>query len=187
MRLVIDLPPRDELLAFNRQRWSEVLADPTLADLPFKVETNAHGVLLMTPPPSGSHSDRQGEIVFRLRSLLGGRSLPECPISTIDGVRAADVGWYSDERYSQVAGQIAFELAPEICVEVISPSNTESELKQKKQLYFEAGADEVWFCREDGRMEFFVSSQPNAARTTSDRCPNFPGLGARGEGLGTRG
>jgi hypothetical protein len=47
-------------------------------------------------------------------------------------------------------------------------------MRQKKELYFEAGADEVWFCREDGRMEFYESSKPNAPKTTSQRCPNFP-------------
>ncbi len=161
MQLIIELPPRDELMAFNRQRWSEVLADRTLADLPFKVETNAHGTLLMTPPPSGGHSDRQSRILIQLHQFLGGRPLAECPISTIDGVRAADVGWYSAARFAKVQGQIAFEIAPEICVEVISPSNTDSEMAEKKQLYFEAGAEEVWFCREDGEMEFYVQRPAN--------------------------
>ena len=174
MKLVIELPPREELLRQNRLRWAQVLADRTLADLPFKVETNRDGVLLMTPPPSGDHSSRQGEIVFQLRSILGGHALPECPVSTLDGVRAADVGWFSTERFAMVKGQIAFETAPEICVEVISPSNTDSEMATKKQLYFEAGAEEVWFCREDGRMEFYCSQTPDAQIAQSIRCPNFP-------------
>ena len=176
MKLLIDLPPRDELIAFNRKRWREVLDDATLADLPYKIETNAHGNLLMTPPASGSHSQRQGDIAFMLRSFLGGRALPECPVSTIDGVRAADVGWYSDQRFSKIAGQIAFEIAPEICVEVCSPSNTESEMAEKKQLYFEAGAEEVWFCNEKGTMTFFTQSASQAA-PASTLCPAFPKLG----------
>ena len=174
MKLVIELPPREELLKQNRLRWAQVLADRTLADLPFKVETNRDGVLLMTPPPSGDHSDRQSQVLLRLNQELGGRVLAECPVSTIDGVRAADVGWYSLERFAQVKGQIAFETAPEICVEVISPSNTDSEMASKKQLYFEAGAEEVWFCREDGRMEFYCSQTPDAQIAQSVRCPNFP-------------
>jgi hypothetical protein len=35
---------------------------------------------------------------------------------------------------------IVLERAPEICVEIISPSNTESEIQEKQALYFEAGA-----------------------------------------------
>ena len=174
MQLTIDLPPREELLARNRQRWAEILADRRLADLPFKIETNAHGTLLMTPPPSGNHSHRQGRIVIELDRQLGGHVLPECPISTIDGVRAADVGWYSPQRYSQVAGQLAFETAPEICVEILSPSNVESEIQEKKQLYFEAGAEEVWLCDLQGRLSFYSATAPNTAQIKSPRVPNFP-------------
>jgi Uma2 family endonuclease len=89
-------------------------------------------------------------------------------------VRATDIGRYSDERFGIVRGQIAFEMAPQICVEVISLRNTRSEMQQKKLLYFEAGADEVWFCREDEVMEFFVREQPDDVRSTSVRCPDFP-------------
>ena len=174
MKLVIELPPREELLRRNRLRWAQVVADRTLADLPFRVETNRDGVLLMTPPPSGDHSDRQSQILLRLNQELGGRVLAECPVSTIDGVRAADVGWYSVERFAQVKGQVAFDVAPEICVEVISPSNTDSEMASKKLLYFEAGAQEVWFCRVDSRMQFYCNQTPDAPINQSRRCPNFP-------------
>jgi Uma2 family endonuclease len=174
MKLVLELPSRAEVLQQNRLRWAEVLADQTLVDLPFRVETNCYGVLLMTPPPSGHHSSRQGEIAFQLRSLLGGHALPECPTSTLDGVRAADVGWYSSERFALVKGQIAFETAPEICVEVLSPSNTDSEMAHKKQLYFEAGAEEVWYCRMNGAMEFYSKDKPDTPIRQSNLCPNFP-------------
>jgi len=174
MQFVIELPPREDQLAFNRRRWAEVLADPALAELPFRIETNSHGQLLMTPPASGEHSYRQSAIILLLSRLLGGHPLPECPISTVDGVKAADVGWYSDARFALVRGQDAFEQAPEVCVEVLSPSNTDFEMRQKKSLYFEAGAEEVWLCREDGRLEFYGSSQPNAPLAASPRCPAFP-------------
>ena len=174
MKLIIELPPREEALRQNRQRWAEVLADRTLVDLPFRVETNCYGTLLMIPPPSGHHSSLQGEIAFQLRSILAGHALPECPISTLDGVRAADVGWYSSARFASVKGQIAFEAAPEICVEVISPSNTDAEMDCKKHLYFEAGAEEVWYCREDGRMEFYAKNHPDVLITQSNLCPDFP-------------
>ncbi|MCA9051034.1 MAG: Uma2 family endonuclease, partial [Planctomycetaceae bacterium] len=91
-----------------------------------------------------------------------------------DRWRGADVGRYSLERFTQVKGQIAFEIAPEICVEVISPGNTDWEMASKKQLYFEAGAEEVWFCREDGRMEFFCDQTPDLQIAQSRLCPNFP-------------
>jgi Uma2 family endonuclease len=174
MQLVIELPPRQQQLAFNRQRWTDVLADCGLADLPYRIETNVHGQIIMTPPPSGSHSTRQGKITVLLDRLLGGNSLPECPISTIDGVKAADVGWYSESRFTEVRGQVAFEQAPEICVEVLSPSNTNAEMQQKRELYIEAGADEVWICDREGRMSFFLAGNPNQPEKKSIRCPQFP-------------
>lgn len=128
----------------------------------------------MTPPPSGDHSNRQGEIAFLLRQLLGGRALPECPISTLDGVKAADVGWYSEERYRLVAGQLAFEIAPEICVEILSPRNSPIEIRAKRQLYFESGAREVWICDLTGRMSYFATEGPDDPRLMSALCPTFP-------------
>jgi Uma2 family endonuclease len=174
MQLVIDLPSRQEQIAFNRRRWEEVCTDRSLADLPGRVETNAHGSLIMMPPPSGNHSSRQGEAAFLLRSLLGGKALPECPVSTIDGVRAADVGWYSEKRYAAVKGQLAFEIAPEICVEVISPGNSSWEMRSKRKLYFEAGAEEVWLCAENGEMSFYQRSAPDLPLDRSTLCPDFP-------------
>lgn len=176
MQLIIELPSRDELLARNRRRWSEILADRRLVNLPFKIETNAHGTLLMTPPPSGNHSHRQGRIVIELDRQLGGHVLPECPISTIDGVRAADVGWYSPQRYSRVAGQLAFETAPEICIEILSPGNVESEIREKRQLYFDAGADEFWLCDLEGRLSYFTAAAPDRAQDNSPRVPHFPAV-----------
>ncbi len=140
----------------------------------------------MMPPATGEHSRRTMKIQVALLSRLGGLALPECPISTIDGVRAADVGWYSEERFERVRGQIAFEIAPEICVEVLSPDNTERESERpkgeeidgaqrsqmiaKRNLYLEAGALEVWLCGKNGKMRFFNLSGEQDA---SSICPEF--------------
>ena len=112
--------------------------------------------------------------MFLLHEKLDGFPLPEAPISTMDGVRAADVAWYSNERFSEVKGQIAFERAPEICVEVISPRNTKAEMLKKKRLYFDAGSDEVWFCELDGTMRFFLSAAADEEADRSSICADFP-------------
>ena len=44
--------------------------------------------------------------------------------------------------------------APEICVEILSPSNTQPEINEKRALYFDAGATEVWICNLNGSMSF---------------------------------
>lgn len=174
MQLVIELPTREEQLELNRRRWSEILANSSLADLPYRIETNAYGELVMNPPPSGDHSKRQGQITILLAEHLGNHTLPECPVSTIDGVKAADVGWYSAERFALVEGQNAFEIAPEICVEILSPGNTAAEMQHKRHLYFEAGAEEVWLCDQSGSLQYYASSAPDTQTKTSPRCPSFP-------------
>jgi hypothetical protein len=46
-------------------------------------------------------------------------------------------------------------------------------MAEKKALYFAAGAEEVWFCDQTGKMEFHCD--PNAdAGHASLRCPDFP-------------
>jgi Uma2 family endonuclease len=66
---------------------------------------------------------------------------------------------------------VALERAPEICVEVLSPSNSKPEMEEKRALYFEAGAQEVWICGLDGKMEFYTADLSAASRL----CPMFPG------------
>ena len=174
MQLTITLPERSTVLASNRERWAEVLADPQWRDHPYRIETNEHGRIIMTPPAGGFHSKRQGKITAMLDRLLGDHVLTECPISTAGGVRAADVAWSSEQRYKTIRGQIAFETAPEICVEVFSPDNTAAEMQTKRQLYFDAGAKECWICDTEGRMSYYHAADPNTSTTKSTLCPNFP-------------
>lgn len=176
MLLQIQLPDHDEALAFNRKRWAEVHSDLELAANPNRIETNAWGQIIMTPPAGEPHSSKQSEIVYLLRTLLAGKPLVECPISTVDGVRVADVAWYSPARYAAVKGQLVCEIAPEICIEVLSPGNTELEMSIKRQLYFEAGALECWVCDLEGRMTFYQHLAPQTPLTQSKLCPEFPNI-----------
>ncbi len=153
--------------------WTEVCAIPWLKDIPAKIETNRQNKILMSPASSW-HSRYESEISFLLRKLLpGGHAFTECPIETEDGTRVADVAWMSTERYQPHRRAISLPIAPEICVEVLSPSNTREEMLQKRLLYYAAGAEEVWLCNEQGDMEFFVRGQSDSV-PQSRLCPGFP-------------
>jgi hypothetical protein len=52
MSLSIELQGSAEQTAFNLKRWAEVLADPELAPLPHRIETDRHGHISMSPPPA---------------------------------------------------------------------------------------------------------------------------------------
>ena len=171
--MTIELPAQEEQTAFNLRRWAEVLADRELAKIEGRVETDRHGHAIMSPPAAFTHGSYQSEIAHLLRTLMkDGRSVTECPISTRDGVRAADVAWISKKRLAAIGENICLTRAPEICVEVLSPDNTRREMQEKKALYFAADAIEVWFCDRQGRMKFFVDAE-SEGETESRVCPSF--------------
>jgi Uma2 family endonuclease len=171
--VIIELPPHQAQTEFNLRRWAEVLADPDLAKVPGRVETDRYGKIVMSPPPAPNHGNLLAEIVYLLRQLLPrGRTISECPISTADGVKGADVAWASIERWRELAGGTCFTRAPEICVEVLSPRNSEAEIREKTALYFDAGAREVWVCGTFGAMSFFAPGGVELDR--SGLCPKFP-------------
>ncbi len=172
MPLTIELPSQESMAEFNLSRWRELMDDPWLSKIEGRIETDRYGHVLMSPPPNSFHGSYQLEIGFRLKTLLPqGRTLTECPISTSDGVRAADVAWLSSERIDSHREEIVFTVAPEICVEVLSPSNTAEEMRDKAALYFDAGAQEFWLCTQEGVMSFQNLKGP---LTGSLLCPSFP-------------
>lgn len=171
MGLAIQLPLRPDQQEFNLRVWERLLADRELARIEGRIETDRHGQIIMSPPPGPIHGTRQAEIAYLLRSRMGGRLVTECSISTSDGVKAADVGWFSELRFARAFDDRCFLEAPEICVEILSPSNTRGEMEEKMALYFNAGAEEVWFCELDGSMGFYST---DGALERSQRCPDFP-------------
>ena len=75
----------------NLMEWSEVLENPLLRDLPFKIELNKFGKLLLIPA-----SNEHGRIQSRLAAALlnkqpNGEVITGCSVETSDGVKIADV------------------------------------------------------------------------------------------------
>lgn len=170
--VTIELPTQASQTEFNLRRWEELLRDPELAKIEGRIETDRFGRIIMSPPPAANHGGYQFEIGYLLRTLLpSGRVSTECPISTADGVKAADVAWASPECLAELGNRVIYPRCPESCVEVLSPSNTRAEIEEKTRLYFDAGAREVWLC-SNGKMTFFAAGQTAIAK--SALCPKFP-------------
>lgn len=150
--------------------WQEVCEHPGLQNLPFKIELNEKGEIIMNAVKV-IHSLYQGEIEYLLRTLLkGGRTLPECAIRTSRGTKVADVAWATRDTVRKIKDEVECSIAPEICVEVLSSSNTDNEMQDKADLYFEKGAREVWIC-EDGAMHFY---RVDGKMEKSILAPDFP-------------
>lgn len=151
--------------------WEEVCADPSLQDLPYKMELDRWGNIEMSPAKS-YHFEFQGEIAHLLRTLCpDGVVMPECAIETSDSTKVADVAWVSRERRRRIRHDVSYGSAPEICVEILSMSSGPEEMRHKRRLYLEAGAEEFWLCDEHGQMSFFSAGRP---LLRSALCPGFP-------------
>ena len=151
--------------------WQQVLEHPSLQNIPFKVELNEWGKIVMTPA-SNLHGNLQVKIAMKLMQLTTeGEVSAEVSIQTSKNVKVADVAWASAEFIAQHGFETPYSMAPEICVEIISPGNTKGEMAEKKELYLAKGAKEVWFCDENGAMEFFTYE---GRMTASRTCPDFP-------------
>ena len=151
--------------------WLEVCEHPALQDLPFKIELDETGKIIMAPIKV-YHSVYQGEIVRLLFAFAQtGKAFVECAIATRKGTKVADVVWASPERLATIWPEVECSVAPELCVEVLSSTNTGKEMRTKRQLYFENGALEVWLCNADGHLSFFG---PHGLLKKSVLFPDFP-------------
>jgi Uma2 family endonuclease len=178
MAVTISLPVRPDQTEFNLQRWQEVVADPHYATLDGHFETDRYGHVVHMPPPSFRHARLQRRIASALAVQMNeGETATECPISTADGVKAADVAWLSPVQLASAADSLCLPFAPAICVEVKSPTNSWRELEDKRALYFEGGCQEFWVCDDDGALRFFAPEESGAGAIELERsrlAPRFP-------------
>ena len=118
-------------------RWEEMQRDPSLQDLPYKIELNSWGKVEMSPA-----SNRHG----RLQAFIAAEFLRQLP----DGVAISEC--------SRIGIRV-----PEICVEIISPSNVQAEIDERTNAYLEAGALEVRLVAEAGSIRYFDARGEKAA------------------------
>ena len=155
----------------QQERWNEIASDPLLEELPYKVETNSRGQLILSPHKA-AHSDMQGDIIARLSECVeGGLARPEFPIVTRNGTKVVDVAWMTADRRREMeeTGDPP-TVAPEVCIEVMSDSNDWDEMMEKSTLYRGVGAEEVWIVAEGGQVRFFSNEELDA----SNLAPDFP-------------
>ena len=107
-------------------KWQEALQNPFLQNLPYKIESNKFGQLLMSPNPNS-----KGILKFEIaRKIEQNKPVGQIGFSssilTSEGVRVADVAWATDEFYAEFGDETPYPKAPEICVEIKSPANTKA-------------------------------------------------------------
>ena len=137
---LIEAPLSPEELAV---RYREICEDPAFARVPGKVEIDLWGRTLMSPPAAPYHGRLQGKLSDKL-AALGGEKTIEAPIATPLGLFVADLAWSSHKSPPGSEDVNPLMRAPDLCIEVVSPSNSRKELSEKIKAYLAAGAEEVW-------------------------------------------
>ena len=107
-------------------------------------------------PPRFAHTQVQWRLRDLLLAAMGklgavGTELGFCPLSEYE-YRIADVVFISEERRKQTNPKGYFQGAPDIVIEVLSPSNTAAEMLDKEKLCLENGCREFWIVDIDRRQ-----------------------------------
>lgn len=103
-------------------------------------------------PAGGPHGFVENNVGFELKKFVDANNLGwvqsgEVGIYTRrnpDTVRGADVIFISKKRLGKLPQRGFLEIAPELVVEIVSPGDSKTEIKQKIFEYFDAGVDWVW-------------------------------------------
>src|SRR5436309_2686392 len=97
--------------SLNRMTWAEACRDKNLQNLPYKIELNRQGQLIMSPTRN-KHGFFQGEIAYLLRTLLSeGHVLLECAVDTEEGTYVADAAWASKGRFKIIEPELSCSVA----------------------------------------------------------------------------
>lgn len=133
------------------------------------------GEVIETMPPGGRHAEVAGAIVTLLRLWIkkgvGGFAGVEAGFTLKhkpDTLRAPDVAYVRAERIA--SGRVPegfWSIAPDLAVEVISPSETADEIREKVRDFLAAGTPLVWIVYP--RTQEVVAHTPDGlARTYSE-------------------
>lgn len=126
------------------------------------------GVYVEMMAPSYEHGRIESNIVFLLgmhvrQHKLGHIFSGDAGIYTKqnpDTVRGMDVAFMSHERYGQISSKTYLDVAPELIVEVMSPSNRWADMHDKLDEYFAIGVNLVWLVYPK-RMHVYVYRAPD--------------------------
>jgi len=133
------------------------------------------GQVIREPPSGFEHGDVSARIVAALSEFARDRNLgrvvtSDCGFILIDDpptVRAPDVAFVREDRLAFDRKRFA-PLAPDLAVEVVSPSNTVSEIHDKVLDYLGAGTRLVWVVDPETRTVTVYRSRQEIRLLASD-------------------
>jgi len=146
------------------------------------------GELEMSPSPNFRHQDIVGNIYAELRAFVRKRRLGKVCVSPVDvildddNVFQPDVLFISASRKHIIAPE-GVRGAPDLCVEILSPSNRNLDLETKRVVYARHGVIEYWIVdpENDSVTIYRLQENPraplrvlkNSETLSSDLMPGF--------------
>jgi Uma2 family endonuclease len=108
-----------------------------------------HGEVVMMASPNMDHGYAVGQLMILLGGHVLGGALGElyADIDTYfgpDDARRPDLLFFAADRIHLIAGSNKPEVPPDLCVEVLSPSNAGSDRTDKFDLYQSSGVPFYW-------------------------------------------
>ncbi len=127
-----------------------------------------HGELVAVARPTIKHHVIQARLRDYFKAIaqpgsfveyeVAFRALPEYEM------RVAGVAWISSERWATVDPDDNFRGAPDLVIEVLSPSNSATGMNEREQLRLENGTQEFWVV-DPRRCQVKVSTPDGTTRT----------------------
>ncbi len=116
------------------------------------------GEVITMPPPGGMHGVCCNKAGRRIGNFVEDHQLGTVTSSDTgfiterspDSVRGPDIAYWSKERLREVPVGY-FEVAPDLLVEVLSPSNTSKQIRSRLREYFARGVRMVWVIAPEDR------------------------------------
>jgi Uma2 family endonuclease len=140
------------------------------------------GELITMAPASEDHGYFEGRIYRLIANHVEAHKLGRVYAGDTgfrlsdDTVRSPDVAFVRKSRVAEVRSQGFAKGAPDLAIEIISPSNTFRQMSRKVRQYFAAGCQTVWVVYpERQEIEVFESSGADRTLTREDRL-EAPGL-----------
>lgn len=107
------------------------------------------GELLLTPSPGAKHQRILGNIYVKIRQYVEERNMGEVFLAPFDivlgneNVFEPDILFVSKEN-SGIITEANIQGAPDLIIEILSPSTAYRDLVKKKRIYAEFGVKEYW-------------------------------------------
>lgn len=147
---LVDLPYSVRLYGVTEEMFDELTDEDTKAEL-------LDGMMIMHSPATAWHDNVDGFLrmlmsIFADEKGFGLVLGPDTIVRLQSGRKfAPDIFIFRWERVPSPLPK-QFEGAPDLVVEVLSPSNRNDDLNDKRRAYREAGVGEIWFVDGENRQ-----------------------------------